>query len=142
MVMAGQEMCVVEAMKMQNVLRCPRDGKVKKVSHVRVQCLTREPLLTPLYATNSPSMPRCYSLNKQGRSLVRARLNGISLFCVHASALCLFVCFYARVLHPPVKPPPHPPSKRDTRLSPLPHHCCYHALCVTSSSLAWSVVVA
>ena len=40
--MAGQEMCVVEAMKMQNVLRCPRDGKVKKVSHVRVQYLTRE----------------------------------------------------------------------------------------------------
>jgi hypothetical protein len=30
-VVAGQEMCVVEAMKMQNVLRCPKDCKVKKV---------------------------------------------------------------------------------------------------------------
>jgi propionyl-CoA carboxylase alpha chain len=30
-VVAGQEMCVVEAMKMQNVLRCPKDGTVKKV---------------------------------------------------------------------------------------------------------------
>ncbi len=59
--MAGQEMCVVEAMKMQNVLRCPRDGKVKKVSHVRVQYLMRETyernLYATNYATNSPSMP-------------------------------------------------------------------------------------
>jgi len=38
-VVAGQEMCVVEAMKMQNVLRCPKDCKVKKVrSRARSKC--------------------------------------------------------------------------------------------------------
>jgi len=30
-VIAGQEMCVVEAMKMQNVLRCPKDSTIKKI---------------------------------------------------------------------------------------------------------------
>lgn len=34
-VLAGQEMCVVEAMKMQNVLRSPKDGIVKAI-HVKV----------------------------------------------------------------------------------------------------------
>ena len=28
----GQELCVVEAMKLQNVIRAPTDGKVKSVS--------------------------------------------------------------------------------------------------------------
>ena len=31
-VVLGQELVVVEAMKMQNVLRAPRDGVVKKVN--------------------------------------------------------------------------------------------------------------
>ena len=38
-VIAGQEMCVVEAMKMQNVLRCPKDSTIKKVSLYVHACL-------------------------------------------------------------------------------------------------------
>lgn len=30
-VILGQELVIVEAMKMQNVLRSPKDGKIKKV---------------------------------------------------------------------------------------------------------------
>ncbi len=65
-VRAGDTLCVVEAMKMENVLEAERDGKVSQVSGQagrQPQCRRRDPricvrlLLTLVEGSDKPPLP-------------------------------------------------------------------------------------
>ena len=89
-VVAGQEMCVVEAMKMQNVLRCPKDTTVMQVgTRVMVQgavlCLLSSP---------PPASPACcpMPLNRplrSARALCRLRRRLATICRWTRSSCCL-----------------------------------------------------
>ena len=56
-VVAGQEMCVVEAMKMQNVLRSPKDTTVKEVT--KNACTASLSILALITPCGSLQKPQC-----------------------------------------------------------------------------------
>ena len=97
-VVAGQEMCVVEAMKMQNVLRCPKDTTVKQVG-IRVlvpaavlRSLSSLPRAAPAGCPNAAGaatqLGACLSLSA-ARTLCRLRRRLATIWHWTRSSCCL-----------------------------------------------------